>query len=214
MRKMLVPLFILVFGLAVFGQSDKLQPNQWKGLVIDKSKSAEVLEKFGKPKTDKTDKLFILKRKWVTNKLGDKQWRVVHYEGIEGFKDVKFVFSNQDSLVIIQLEPKNLTAQAFSGAYDISVKPYFSGLDEAFFPKDFERNQGKVYAKSYPDQYEIIGVNDKVFVFAGITNVSIGNVFKKGLGVGDAEGNYPGKVYMIQLISKSLENKDNVDVLK
>lgn len=195
-------------------QSDAPKPNEWKGLKIDRTTAEEALKKFNTPKKDEKDKILAIKNKWLTKKAQEKIWRVLHWENIEGFEDVKLFFDENNKLVVIQLEPKQLTAQAFSNAYDIPLKPMFSGFSEGLNPKNFERNEGKLYAKNYPSIYQIIGVTDDVFLFAGISNSSMGSILKESMGVKDAEGNYPGKVYILQLISRNLENKDNVDILK
>jgi hypothetical protein len=45
-------------------------------------------------------------------------------------------------------------------------------------------------------------------------NSSFGSIFKKSIGVGDAEGDMPGKVSFLQLISRTVENRNGADILK
>ncbi len=48
-----------------------------------------------------------------------------------------------------------------------------------------------------------------------ISNVpSFAGALAKSVGVPDDPGTFPGKVAMIQLISRTLENRDGADVLK
>lgn len=215
MKILISTIFVLFLTFSCFAQSDRPQANEWRGMRLDESAAADVLQKFGAPVSDKIGaRFYVIKSKWLTSALKNKKWRVIHYENIDDFKDIKFIFDETDKLRIIHLEPKGLTAQAFSGAYEADMKPYFSGIDEAAAPRDFERNQGKVYAKTYPSLYYIGGKNDKAYVFGEIGNSGFGSILKQASGTRDGEGNYPGKVLIVQLISRRLENRDNVDMLK
>ncbi len=210
-------LLILVFSSTAFGQSEKPEPDKWKGLRLDESTAEQVLQKFGKPKSDKIDKVALpAVGKLLTKELKEKKWRVIHYEQIENAKDALFVFGTGNRLLIIHFEPAAaLSPQALVNAYQLPFKPVFSGIDQAMSPGDFSRDgNGSVYAKSYPTVYFIVAAADKSFVVAGIGNSSFGAVFKKSIGLPDSGTTYPGKVYAVELISRTLENKDNVDVLK
>ena len=96
--------------------------------------------------------------------------------------------------------------------YGVGFIPKVSGIEIAFRPESYERNQGKVYPKTYPTVYRLIGVSENTYVVVMVGNSSFGSVFKKLGGVADQS--YPGKVADIQLISATLQDTRGVDVLK
>lgn len=212
-----VLVLVFVFAANGFAQTDTPQPNQWKGLVLDQSTAEQVIKKFGKPKSDKIDKVVVPAASvLLTKELKQKKWRVVNYREIENAGNTLFVFDADNRLVIIHFELKELTPKAFIDAYGSSFKPVFSGLAQAFSPKDYARDaEGNVYAKSYPTDYYLLGASEKSFVIGGVINAaSFGGVLKKAIGVPDSTLSYPGSVKMVELISRMLENKDYTGVLK
>jgi hypothetical protein len=54
-------------------------------------------------------------------------------------------------------------------------------IDEALSPRDYERNQGKVYPKSYPTVYYVVAVSDRSFMSGMVDNSGFGSVFKKSM---------------------------------
>ena len=81
-------------------------------------------------------------------------------------------------------------------------------------PRDFYRNNGQTYARSYPTVYHLVGVSEKTFLIGGVGNSSFGSVFKKSMGVPDNGTGYPGKIMYIQIVSRVMENRDRVEILK
>lgn len=209
MKKLLLPLLILIFALVSYAQ----KPNEWKGLVLDQSTPDKAIEILGKPKTDKADDLLIIQPKWVSKDTRKKNWRVLHYESVEGFGDVKLGFNSDSKLVLIHLEPKKLQAQAFASAYeDIQ----FRFADEVLSPADFKSPPNDEKTKSLGVYYVLIGLNTDAFVFGGVANV-YGNVASTMFGGAAARKSgrsIAGDVKTIQLVSRTLENKDGVDLLK
>ncbi|MDQ3322933.1 MAG: hypothetical protein M3525_10980 [Acidobacteriota bacterium] len=208
---------ILLLPLAVFSQSSKAQPNQWKGLTLDESTAEQAIEKLGKPKTDKMDKVRIPEiGQLLTKDLSKKKWRILNFKEIESVKNALLVFDANNKLVLIHFELKDLAPQAFVNAYDnVSFKPTFSGIDQAFSPGDFSRDgSGNIYARNYPTVYFLIGQSEKSFVLGMVGNSSFGSVLKKTMGVPDSTLSYPGKVLVVELISRTLENKQGIELLK
>jgi hypothetical protein len=80
---------------------------------------------------------------------------------------------------------------------------------------DAELQIGKVLPLDAREIFELLGASEKSFVISGVINAaSFGGVLKKAIGVPDSTLSYPGSVKMVELISRTLENKDNKVVLK
>ena len=208
--KKLLPLFILIFATTGFGQ----QADRWRGLVIDEASPEQAIGIFGKPKKDSNDRLLAIHYKWVTKQARQKEWRVLHYENIEGFKDVKLNFDKNSKLVMISLEPKEISAQAFLSSYpDLD----FRFANEVMSPADFKNPRDNSDKPQRLDVvYTLISVTDKVFVFGGVGNAT-GNVMSTlfgGTATRQSGRSTPGKMYIIQLVSRTVENKDGSDLLK
>jgi hypothetical protein len=204
-------LLILIFAFSVFAQS----PNSWKGLVLDEATPEKAIAVLGKPKTDKSNESFrpLKFNEWFDVK--DKVFRIFHYEDeskIEGFKDVKLTFKD-NKLVAITLEPEKIEANALSRAYEVEFQYLSDKFSESTSPRDFERNQGKSYPKSYPPGYYLMHNAEKSYIFALIANNSFGAILGKSMGVKDASESIPGKVAIIQLITKSLQETKSKDLL-
>lgn len=212
---------LLCLGLCAFGQaeiaktkSDSPRPDRWRGLVIDEATPDDAIKLLGTAKKDKTDALKIFGiRDWLSKQIKEKKFRVLEYEKIEGLDSVKLGFLD-DKLVFINLDPKKLPTNALTRAYGIEFAPHFSGIDVAFSPRNYERNQGKLYPKNYPSVYDMIAVSEKTFICAAIDNSSFGSIFKEAMGVPDSNISFPGKVLYLQIVSRKLENLDGVDQLK
>jgi hypothetical protein len=154
--------------------------------------------------------------RWVSKEARSKKYREIHFEDVRDFRDVKFYFDD-GRLIGIWLEPSKenkLPPANLSKAYGLEFVPVFSGLSEAFNPRDFKREQGKTYARKFPVAYQIVSADDSVFVFGAVDNSSFGSIFGGAMGVPDQAGNLPGKIMIVQLISRKLENMDGVDSLK
>ena len=97
-----------------------------------------------------------------------------------------------------------------------SATPQIIGsLDIVRSPRDYERNQGKVYPKTYPTVYHMVAVSEHSFVTAMVGNVpSFLGALARSSGIPDKLGSFSGKVDFIALFSRTLENREGADVLK
>lgn len=213
--------FVLPFPLLnvfAFAKEDSPKPNRWRGIVLDESTTADVIKVFGEPKKkDPKSRFFFTQSKWIRKKHRDSRWNKFHYENISDFEDVIFIFDEAGKVKVIQLEPSNknkIPPENLSKAYGIEITPIFGALDEYFSPQNFKREQGKAYARTYPDLYRLGGGDDTAFVMAQVVNRSLGSILSQGLRVPTEAGSLPGTVAMIQLVSRTLENKDGIDTLK
>jgi hypothetical protein len=66
--------------------------------------------------------------------------------------------------------------------------------------------------QSYPILYYLYAKAPETFLLADVSNNSLGSVLGSKA-VNDGIG-YPGKVFRLQIISRTLENRDGVEILK
>lgn len=208
-------LIALLLTFSIFAQ-DKAKITEWRGLVLDRATPEKAIEVLGKPKTDKPNQKFrpLKFDEWFD--VEAKNFRELHWEKvsqIEGFDDVKLFFRD-DKLVSIWLEPKKLEANALQISYNGDFVYLTDKTAQLFNPGDFERNQGKTYPKSFPDLYYLMNKNEAAYGFVMVANNSFGSILGKSLGVQDAGESLPGKISIINLISKSLESKKGTNLLK
>ena len=211
----LAAIFMFTCVCAAFAQEqDKPMPDRWRGLIIDESTPEDAIRILGQPQSDKLSDLPVQRiNNWITKTRKEKVFKRLKFKKPEGMDAAELYFLS-GRLVMIQLDTKELKPNTLPGVYGIEFRPMVSGADEGWNPKDFERNQGRVYPKSYPTVYYTVAVSEKSFVSAMIDNSSFGSVLKKSMEIKDSEGDYPGKVSYLQLISRKLENRDGADALK
>jgi hypothetical protein len=201
-RPVVIIFFIFAFGVANMAQEqDKPLPDRWHGLILDQSTVDDALKALGKTSSDKT----------IGSK--NKVFRVVTFKKVAGMNEAKLMFRD-DKLVSIGLQPtKRIEARALPNVYGIEFEVKVSGIEEAVNPKDYERNKGKVYPKTYPAVYFLNAVTERSTIRCVIANNSLGSILGQTAGVRDNNG-FPGRVSLIQLNSRVLDNRDGSDVLK
>jgi hypothetical protein len=209
--KILLLLFALSFS--VFGQtSDKAQPDRWRGLIIDEATPQKAIEILGKPDSDKLDSFRVYKMdKMLTKQIREKKYQRLEYASVEGFDKVILAF-DKEKLVFIELNPKKLSPNVLEGTYGLKLQPLFGKFEIALHNDNYERDAGELKAKEYPVFYYLFGKSPNAFILAGIQNSSIGSVLGTS-GINDGIS-FPGKVKQLQIISRTLENKDGANILK
>lgn len=215
MNNLTVMLLLLVCWPVLVQNDDRPQPDRWRGMVIDESTPEDAIKALGQPKEDKIDRIrvFDVDSKWISKKQGEKVFRKLRFEKPQGFDKAELSFLD-GTLVFIDLDfAKQIEAAALSRIYGIQFTPKVTGFDEAWSPRDYERNQGRVYPKTYPSIYSLVAVTERVFVGSMIANNSFGSLMRQSLGARDT-GDFPGKAARIQIVSRRLENRDGADVLK
>lgn len=203
------------FGLL---SADGPQPDRWHNLVLSQTSSAEAIKELGASVADKDDRLFLRPiNKWFESGLNHKALRKISFKDVEGFSEVDLYF-REDKLAVIQLTlAKGIEPTALPNVYGLKFEPYIDGIFEAMNPSNFERNQGKVYPKTYPSEYALVAVSEKSVVSAHVTNNGFGAALRQSNGIRDTAGaGFPGKVKLIQLISRDLDIKGgaSADLLK
>ncbi len=204
---------LLTFLLSLPIQSE-VQPDRWRGLVVNEASPDDAITALGKPEKDSTEQLriFDIDSKWITEKQKQKIYRRLEFKP-EGMKKAALFFAD-GKLIMIELYPaKEPQAAALSNIYGLQFIPRISSIDQALSPRDYERHEGRVYPKNYPTVYSLAAVHEKVFVGAMVGNVGFGSALRNVTGVPDGSS-FPGKVGRIQIISRKLENLDGADALK
>ena len=204
--------FILPLALTAlaFAQFINPQPDRFRGLVIDQSTPEDALRILGTPSDEKTG-AFGAPRidSQLSKDRKNRTFRHLIFKRVADMNKVTLTFS-ASKLVGITLDlDESLSPNILSKTYGIDFRPSFSSWDEALSPGQFERHQGKLYAKKYPTVYYLIAKSDRSFVSAMVTN----NSFKSILGPDDPDS-LPGKVTLIYIVSRTLENRDGADILK
>jgi hypothetical protein len=213
LKKVSVSLCLIILAITTIHSQDA-QPDRWRGFVIDDATPQGVIEVMGKPSSDKIDRLrvFDVDSKWVTKRIEQKIYRKLEYKPAD-LKGATLSFLD-DRLVMIELLLKDeVAASALSRIYGIDFLPRISGVDLAIKPRDYERREGRIYPKTYPSVFSVVGVTDRVFVGGLVGNTAFGKVLRESVGIPDA-GAMPGKVVRVQIVSRRLENKDGAEALK
>jgi hypothetical protein len=200
---------MLVGGLAAAAPSQDAKPDRWRGLVIDQATPDDAIKSLGKPESDKVDRLriFDIDPKWISKKQAEKAFRKLRFKGVEGLKNVELSFLD-DKLVMIDLVPeKKIEASSLSTIYGVSF--------ESRFPTLYRGGIGhSLNSGNYPPVYYLHGQVAEVFIGAVIGNSGLGAVLRGSTGLPDSDTHYPGTVGQIQIVSRTLENRDGGDVLK
>lgn len=208
---------LCIISLLVYSQDiDSPKPDRWRGLVLDQSTPDEAINILGKPSKDGIGRLNGGKiQSWLTKRTKEKIFRTLEFKKPEGIDKAWLTFLD-GKLVAIMLDVKKGIAPAgLSNIYGIEFQPMVGAADAGFRPRDYERNQGRVYPKTYPTVYSMVGVSEKSFVDAMVSNVpSFGGALARSAGIPDQPGTFPGRVEFVTLISRTLENRDGADVLK
>jgi hypothetical protein len=203
-----VLLYILILSVA----STAAEPGQWKGLRLDVSTQSDAMAKLGDPeRIDHNQKL-----RTPVDALLDKQHRFerLTFKHGEGF-DAAILYFSDDRLkaVLIDLHDK-VKASSLSEIYRLDFQLKASVVENRSLPGQFEKHQGKTYPRQFPGTYELIADSGESWVAAQVSNSSFGTVLRQSAGLADDSMGFPGKVYGVWLISKSLRDRSGVEALK
>ncbi len=211
----LAPLFIVV---AAAQAQDSPKPDRWHDLILDQSTPDDVIKVLGQPKSDRPGgaRTYPLNER-LTIDHNSKDFRKLSYEKVAGMDHADLIFKD-NKLVLIELHPmKSILATSLPNLYRIEFVPKIGKMDRDFHPQDYEQNQGKVYPKNYPVAYFLVALTKTSYVSAYVNNSSAKSVLfgsSRGSAGGEDTGGFPGKVEIIQIISRTLENRAGADVLK
>ena len=210
MRKPTLWIFGIILGCAL--QAGAQQPNSWRGLTLDESSIEDAVTALGEPMKRKENvKLRTKISQWLGKKM--KFTRLVFK--VEGNIDKALLYFRDGNLRVIEIDPKKkINPNSLSDAYGIDFLPKVADIEIGFLPDQYERNQGKIYPKNYPTVYHLIGVSESSFVVARVGNLSFGGAIKKSARIPHEAGSFPGKVELVQIVSKELQDTAGFEALK
>jgi hypothetical protein len=219
MRLTIIILFsLLCLQPATALEQDKPLPDRWHGMILNQTSPDDAIKALGAPSKDSITSLSVSPLdQWVTKKRKQKIFRTLEYKKpIAGVEKAWLAFLDHKLVsILLDMKEGTVSPNGLSAIYGIEFTPMIGAGDLAFSPKDYECNQGKIYPKTYPTVYHLTAMSETSFVCAMIGNVpSFGGAFAKSMGVPDKPSSFPGKVSLIQLINRTLENVDGADVLK
>jgi hypothetical protein len=198
-------LLLLAFSISATAQS----PDRWKGLIIDESTPENAIAILGKPSADKIDSFRVYKiEDWLAKSIREKKWRRREYKNVEGFDKVILAFDTK--LVFIELNPKELDPDVLENAYGVPFIMTADKIVRAMQPGNYSRETGR--ARSFPSFYYLYAKPPKTFILASVSNSSLGAILG-AKSINDDIG-FPGKVQQLQIISRTLENRDGIETLK
>ena len=209
-RAFFVPVVIVILASISVAQ----EPDRWHGLTLDQSTTGDAIRLFGQPKADRVSHLSASPvESWISSKRKQKIFRTLEYKNPKSGVEKAWLAFLNDRLISVMLDMKEGTVSpnALSSIYGAPFRPIFDPLTVALNPRDFQRDRGEVYARSYPVTYYLTSVTERSFITAMVVNgVGVG----KMLGLPDKQGTFPGKVAFVQLISRTMENRDGSDALR
>ena len=233
-----VPLFVFFACLAspVLAQGDDMNATSWYGLVINQSTPEDAVRLFGKPRKRKTNKRLNILRatSWLSGKYDEKVFTTLSYRNLKVFWSVKFGFLD-NKLVLVSMKKKDPTLRGARGwidpddlesIFDLEFKPYRRKLGKTRpGPIEFRDNAPKYLKKKehYYFWYDMMAVGEDTFVIAVANNDKnlIGGTLipsdptdlgeARAREVINSKGVYPGYVQGIQIISRVLEKKKELE---
>lgn len=229
-KKSLSFIFVAILCLMVVlpcqAQEIKTQSDGWGGLVLDVSTVEDAVKKLGKPAKDETNKnveiISYRGEDWLNIPKNQKVFRKLTFNKPQNFAKAKLYFKD-DKLAIIELEAKYafeegwLDPDDLNKIVDADFKPHNSvfGGSKLSSPAEFAVSGDPKTKGELRAFYEMIAVTEKSFVFAAVQNTeptAIGlfgrnplyGKEKKDKKKRDANGDFPGNVRVLQIISRSL----------
>jgi hypothetical protein len=217
---MKILLLLLLLTVPAFAQDtpEGPRPDRWRGMVINETTPTAAIEVFGKPDSDKIDRLrvFDVDGKILSQSLKEKDCRHLEWKKLDGVKQAILSFKN-DKLVRIFLwlpKEKAIAAASLPGTYKLDFRAKTDSMTEGLFgPIGGSPLSGRKHV-TYPSVYSLIAQTDKTWVTASIDNASWKHVLVGDGDTSSGTGAFPGKAITVQIVSRTLENRDGADVLK
>jgi hypothetical protein len=222
-----VAVCLLAFLPSQAQEAARTQADGWLGLTLNVSTAEDAVNILGKPVKDEAGKTVeILSRRggeWLNVSDNQKVFRKLTFDEPEGFAKARLYFKD-GKLAVIELQPKYTAEEGWIDPDDLAevveadFKPHNSvfGGKKLPAPQEFavsgdpSTKEDKLHAF-----YEMIAVGEKFFVFASVDNnkpMAVGLFGRnpsyrqksKEKKARDKNGEFPGYVNQIQIVSRSL----------
>lgn len=218
-------LCVCLMSVTTIGQPGSA-PDTWHGLTLNVSTPEDAIRILGKPSSDKANQslqIFLLD-KWLAGKHNQKVFRTLTFKKPEAdFAEAQLSFFD-NKLMMISLEAKHddetwVDPNNLNQWFGIKFTPRIRKVGQKLLsPQEFESNAGGAPPKSRHGDYDMIGVSERSFILARVDNmedVPVG-IFTRGDVAGarhrnkerkerDAAREFPGRIFIIQIISRKLE---------
>jgi hypothetical protein len=208
----------LLLVIPIIAQDDGPRPDRWRGMVIDESTPDDAIKAFGKPDRDEVGgvRFFYVEGKLLSKRAKEKTFRTLEWKKLEGLDGAKLSF-REGRLARICLDlskEKEFAAASISGIYKLEFRPRIDSISEGLFGPVGGRPDSGLKNVSYPVVYSLLTQTERVWLAAMVGNSG----FKHAMfGDGDTSkdtGAYPGRVQLIEIVSRTLENRDGAEVLR
>ena len=208
----LLCIITLTIALSLIVNAQQAQPDKWKGLILDESTPEDAIQLIGQPKESKPQKIRIQKigdwlGKGIKEELPHLRW-----ERVLGMKSVDAYFLD-GKLIALELMPKvEVRAAALESIYGVEFKHLISNAGRiAAGPGAYQRDRGDTFSNKDELLYHVGAKAERSFLVAWC-EVGFGEGLKKAYGAG-TDDTRPGKVRILQMYSRRVENRDGVDAL-
>src|SRR5713101_3662012 len=107
------------------GDQDSVQPDRWRGLILDQSTPEDAIRILGQPNKDKIGefKPYPLEKRF--NLKGE--FRHFQYKKLQGVESAELVFTKGKLISILLELDKSIPASALQNIYRVEFEPKFGG---------------------------------------------------------------------------------------
>jgi len=208
----LLNLITLTIALCLTVNAQQAQPDKWKGLVLDESTPEDAVHLLGQPKESKPQKIRIQKiGDWLGKEI-KRELPHLRWEEAAGMKSVDAYFLD-GKLVALELMPKiEVRAASLESIYGVEFKHLISNAGRiAAGPGAYQRDRGETFSNKDEMLYHVGAKAERSFLVAWC-EVGFGEGLKRAYGAG-TDSTRAGKVRLLQMYSRRVENRDGADTL-
>lgn len=205
---------LLLLGVDAAAQErGKPSPDRWHAMVLDRTTPREAVARLGSPEMDSATALLSADPiwRWITKRQDEPVFRSLIFKNpAPGVERVWLRFLD-DKLVsiILKVPDDTLSPNALAAVYGADFQPLRDSRGEVRSPRDFGRRAGVVSTKDLPGAYQLAAVTKKSFIVALIGAArNRETALAESARARDRPDFFPGRVTLIQLFSRKLENKE------
>ena len=210
MRFLLIFVILTLICFSICAQP--AQPDRWRGLIVSETTPEQAVSIFGHPKEMKPKKIYIQKiGDWLSKDI-KRELPHMRWEDVAGMKSVDVYFLNGKLVAIELLIKAEVRAAALESIYGVAFKHLISNAGRIFAGNGaYQRDRGETYSNKDEVAYHVGAKAERAFLVAWC-EVGFGEGIKREYGAG-TDDSRPGRVRLLQIYSRILENRDGVEVL-